>query len=216
MKLGLVLVCAGKGKRLKVDKPVLQIAGKPLFYHTYNAFKSVKAIEQIVMVMRSEHIKKAATLIDDTRIWYVEGGEFRRDSVLNGLYALDKKITHVLIHDGARPLVTRMVIDNVINGLKKHNAVICAVKARDTLKRVEGKFVKEIVKREDIVGVQTPQGFKKDLILNAYEKSGREDFYDDAQLVEKMGGKVLVVDGDIRNIKITYPEDVELAEKLIA
>ena len=212
MKLGLILVCAGKGKRLKADKPVLQIAGKPLFYHAYSAFKGVKAIEQIVMVMRPEHIKKAARLIDDMRVWYTQGGEFRRDSVLNGLYALDEKITHVLIHDGARPLVTKTVVDNVINGLKTHNAVICAVKARDTLKRVEGKFVKEIVKREDIVGVQTPQGFKKDLILNAYEKLGREDFYDDAQLVEKMGRKVLVVDGDIRNIKITYPEDIEFAK----
>jgi 2-C-methyl-D-erythritol 4-phosphate cytidylyltransferase len=215
MKLGLVLVCAGRGKRLKRDKPVLPIAGKPLFYHAYSAFKDIKAIEQIVIVMRHEHIKKSARLIDDARVWYVEGGEFRRDSVLNGLYALDKKITHVLIHDGARPLVTKMVIGNVISGLKTYNAVICAVKARDTLKRVKGQLVKETVKREDIVGVQTPQGFKKDLILKAYEKSGREDFYDDAQLVERMGGKVLVVEGSTRNIKITYPEDIKFAKTLL-
>jgi 2-C-methyl-D-erythritol 4-phosphate cytidylyltransferase len=215
MKLGLILVCAGKGTRLKKDKPVLSFNGKPLFYHTYRAFKDIKNIVQIVFVMRNEHIKKAARLVDDVRAWYVEGGEYRRDSVMNGLYALNSDITHVLIHDGARPLVTRKVITNVIFGLKKQDAVICALKARDTLKRVSGDLVEETMRREDVVSVQTPQGFKKDLIIKAYETLSREDFYDDAQLLEKMGKKVLVVDGDTRNIKITYPQDVEFAKRFL-
>jgi len=215
MKLGLVLVCAGRGKRLKQDKPVLLINGEPLFYHAYRAFKNVKSISEIAMVMRKEHIQKAAHLIDDRRVIYVRGGQFRRDSVLNGLYALSGNITHVLIHDGARPLVTSAVVNNVIKGLKKHDAVICALKARDTLKRVGTDMVKETIKREDIVNVQTPQGFKKDLIMKAYKRLGRKDFYDDAQLVEKLGKKVKVVEGDIKNIKITYPQDIEFAEKLM-
>jgi len=215
MKLGLVLVCAGKGTRLKKDKPVLLINGKPLFYHTYRAFKGIKDIAQIVFVMRGEHIKKAARLINDERAWYVEGGEFRRDSVMNGLYTLNEDITHVLIHDGARPLVTPKVITDVIAGLKKYDGVICALKARDTLKRVSGELVKETIKREEIVSVQTPQGFKKDVIMKAYETLSREDFYDDAQLLEKMGKKVGVVDGDTRNIKITYPQDIEFAKRIL-
>jgi len=215
MKLGLILVCAGRGKRLKKDKPVLAINGKPLFYHAYKAFKGVKVITQIVMVMRKEHIKKAAALIQDKRLVYVEGGQYRRDSVLNGLCALSSNITHVLIHDGARPLVTKEVINGVIKGFNRSNAVICALKARDTLKFVDGDIVKDTIPREKIVSVQTPQGFKKDLILKAYNGLGREDFYDDAQLVERMGEKVLVVEGSMRNIKITYPQDIEFAKKVL-
>ena len=215
MRLGLILVCAGKGRRLKKDKPVLAINGKPLFYHAYKAFKGIGTIVQIVIVMRKEHIAKAARLINDKRVFYVEGGQYRRDSVLNGLCALNSDITHVLIHDGARPLVTKEVINGVIKGFNKSNAVICALKARDTLKLVDGDMVKDTIPRENIVSVQTPQGFKKDLILKAYRGLGREDFYDDAQLVERMGEKVLVVEGSMRNIKITYPQDVAFAKKVL-
>ncbi len=215
MRLALVLVCAGKGKRLKRDKPVLSIHGKPLFYHAYRAFKNILAIKQIVMVMRQEHIKPAARLVDDARVCFVPGGEFRRDSVLNGLYALDENITHVLIHDGARPLVTKRVIDGLIVGLKQHNAVICALVARDTLKIVKGDRVERTMARENIVSVQTPQGFRKELIFKAYKNLKRADFYDDAQLVERLGEPVLVVEGDMRNIKITYPGDIEFAKMFL-
>jgi 2-C-methyl-D-erythritol 4-phosphate cytidylyltransferase len=215
MRLGLVLVCAGKGKRLKKDKPILVINGKPLFYHAYKAFKNSKAIAQIVIVMRKEHIAKAAHLIKDKRVFYVEGGQYRRDSVFNGLCALNSDITHVLIHDGARPLVAKEVIDGVIKGFNKSNAVICALKARDTLKLVDADIVRDTIPREKIVSVQTPQGFKKDLILKAYNGLGREDFYDDAQLIERMGEKVLVVEGSTWNIKITYPQDVAFAKKVL-
>lgn len=215
MKLGLILVCAGKGSRLKKDKPVLKIKGKPLFYHAYAVFKKINAIKQIVIVMRLEHIKIAGRLIRDRRVWFVEGGEHRSDSVLNGLTALNENITHVLIHDGARPLVTKGTIGRVIAGLKKQSAVICALKARDTLKAVEGNMVKETIKRDRIISVQTPQGFKKTLIFKAYREFAGQDCYDDAQLVESMGEKVCVVDGDIRNIKITYPQDVEFAEMFL-
>jgi len=209
------LVCAGKGTRLKKDKPVLKIKGKPLFYHAYKAFKGVRAVRQIVMVMRLEHIKAAGKMIHDKRLWFVQGGKRRGDSVLNGLMALDESITHVLIHDGARPLITKKVIDAVISGLKKHPAVICALRARDTLKKVEKDKVSETIRRDNIISVQTPQGFKKELILRAYREFAGQDHYDDAQMVEKIGAKVAVVEGDTRNIKVTYPQDIELAKKLL-
>ncbi len=209
MKIGVVLVCAGIGKRFgKADKAVAKLSAKPLFLHALKTFLTIKAVSQVVLVMRRKNFGVANRYARDKRIILVQGGKERQDSVQNGLLALDKKITHVLIHDGARPFIDKATILRVINALKNNSAVICAVPARDTIKAVKGDVVKSTLDRNQLVCVQTPQGFKKDLIINGYKKLRRKVF-DDAQVVELTGKKVKVVKGSGNNIKVTYAKDLK-------
>lgn len=212
--IGVVIVCAGAGKRLGVDKAAIKLKGKPLFYHTYKLFRDISAIAQIVIVLRKKNFSLARKLIKDKKVSLVEGGRRRQDSVFSGLSRLDKNIGYVLIHDGARPFTPRAVITEMLKNVKKYPAVICAVKSRDTLKKVCGNFVKNTLDRNDIVMVQTPQAFKKSLILDAYKKFNHRNTFDDAQLFEFMKKKVKVVDGSYLNMKITYPHDMILAKAI--
>lgn len=209
-KFAAVIVCAGLGKRLgKIDKPLLKINGIPLFCYTVNIFQSVSQFAEIIVVLRKEHFSLAKRLLTDPRIKLVEGGKERYHSVFNGLQVLSKDIKQVLIHDGARPFVTPKIIRNVILELKKHHAVICSVPVVDTVKEVKKGFVQKTLKRETVVAVQTPQGFDKELIMKAYARAKKRKVYDDAQLVESLGVEIKVIDGERKNIKITYPEDLK-------
>ena len=210
MKIGVVLVCAGVGKRFgKGDKAITKLSAKPLFLHALKAFLSIKAVWQVALVMREKNFSVANRYARDKRIVLVEGGKERQDSVYNGLCSLDKKITHVLIHDGARPFVDKATILRVMNALKKHPAVICAVAAKDTIKVVKNKAVSLTLDRNKLVCVQTPQGFKKDLIIKGYKRLRKKKVFDDAQVVELMGKKVKIVCGSEDNIKVTYKEDLK-------
>lgn len=215
-KTTVIIVCAGTGKRLgKIDKAVLPLAGKPLFYHTFCAFALMKTIDQIILVLRKKHFALARKLISDPRLCLVEGGLQRKDSVLNGLLAVGKNIDFVLIHDGARPLISRKVIALMIRTLKKWPAVICGVSSKDTVKIVEKGVIRKTLPRENIFLIQTPQGFHKTVIEEAYKKIGNKKIYDDAQAVELRGGKVRVIDGNRTNMKITYPEDVDFVRQIM-
>lgn len=208
MNVGVVIVCAGTGKRLgKQDKAVLRLDGMPLFYHSVNTFKKIKTVNQIVLVLKKKNFSPARKLINDKRVILVSGGKERKDSVYNGLRALSEDIEYVLVHDGARPFVDKGVILRVLGALKTNNSVICGIPAVDTLKYTDGSYVNHTLDRAKIVCAQTPQGFKKGLLLEAYAKLGKNKVFDDAQAVEYLGGKVKVVKGDRGNIKITYPED---------
>src|SRR3989338_7179586 len=135
--VGLILVCAGRGKRLGYkDKTFLKLAGIPLFLHAYKAFKDFKQFKQIVFVFRENRIKTAKALVKDSRAVFVKGGKLRKDSVFCGLKTLAKDTKYVLIHDGARPLVSGKIIRDVLNGLKSNPAVISAIPALDTVKAV--------------------------------------------------------------------------------
>jgi len=213
--VGAVIVCAGQGRRLGRDKAAIRLEGKPLFYHAYKLFKDIKEIKQIVIVLRRKNFSFARTLIKDKRVSLVEGGVRRQDSVFSGLSRLDKNIGYVLIHDGARPFTPKAVIAEMLKNVKRYPAVICAVKSRDTLKKVRGNFVKNTLNRNDLVMVQTPQVFKKNLIMDAYRKFNHKDTFDDAQLFEFMKKKVKIVNGSYFNIKITYPYDMILANAII-
>ncbi|MCF7907390.1 MAG: 2-C-methyl-D-erythritol 4-phosphate cytidylyltransferase [Candidatus Omnitrophica bacterium] len=215
MNLGVVIVSAGIGTRLgKRDKPILKLGSKPLFSHSLEVFKSLKQVKQIVLVLRKSHFRLARKFIQDGRVILVEGGARRRDSVYNGLLALDGGIDSVLVHDGARPLISRELVIKVIKALKINPAVILGVKATDTLKLTKGKIIKKTVKRDDFYCAQTPQGFRKDLIVEAYKKFKSKAITDSAQAVELLGKRVKIVEGDRYNIKITYPQDIALAEAI--
>ncbi len=210
-----VIVCAGKGQRLKnQDKASLVLADKPIFYHSFDAFADFGQIKEIVLVLRKAHFGLAKMFIKDKRLKLVEGGEERKDSVHNGLSALSKKISHVFIHDAARPFVDKKLISKMLAELKKHPALIAAMPSVDTVKLVKNKNVKETLERKKIFLAQTPQGFEKKLILKAYKKFGKEKFTDDSSMVEALGETVKVVESSPDNFKITHPQDLKIAKLL--
>lgn len=215
--VGVVIVCAGRGKRLgkKIDKASINLKGKPLFYHTFKIFQNIKEFKQIVIVLRKKHFTAAKRLISDKRVKLVEGGRERKDSVYNGLNALGKNINYVLIHDGARPFINQKVILRVLENLKKYPAVICGIKPKDTVKLLKGEYAQKTLDRGKLFLVQTPQGFRKDLILNAYNKLKAKNVFDDAQVLELMGKRAKIVEGDTFNLKITYPKDLTLAKAIL-
>jgi len=215
MKVGVVIVCAGRGARLKHrDKSALNLNGKPLFSHALRTFLSLKQIKQIVLVFREDQLSRLKNTIFDKRVVLACGGRQRRDSVNNGLLALSEDIDSVLIHDGARPFVTKKSILRLIEALKNNPAVILSAKVTDTLKLANKGRIKKTVKRDNIYRAQTPQGFRKKLIVKAYAKFKAKTVTDDAQLVELLGKRVKIIEGDRYNIKITYPEDLNLAKAI--
>lgn len=216
MNIGAIIVCAGKGKRLgHKDKAVLKLNNKPLFYLTYQSFAKIPQIKQIVIVLRQENFSLARKLINDEKVIFTCGGKERSDSVYRGLESLDKNINYVLIHDGARPFAGNKLILNIIKELKSNPAVICGIKAKDTLKTVDQEIVVKTLDRSNVFYIQTPQGFRKDLILQAYAKNKNQNAFDDSQVLEQFGVPVKVIDGSNINFKITYPEDVILAKALL-
>lgn len=222
-KVGVVIVSAGKGKRLaRGDKAALRLSGKPLFCKALSTFKSIKGIEEIVLVLRKENFPLAKKHISSKGgsasggkakfITLAEGGAKRADSAFKGLSALSKDIEYVLIHDAARPFITKKTILGILKELKKHPAVICGLRCPDTLKLVKKGLVRKTLNREDVYLIQTPQGFRRKVILQAYKKFGKRNFTDDAQMLEAMGKPVKVIYGDISNFKITYSRDFTLAK----
>lgn len=213
MKVGVVIVSAGKGKRLaRGDKAILKLEGKPLFCKSLSTFKGIKEIEEIVLVLRKSNFTLAKKCIKAKNITLVEGGVKRADSVFAGLSALSKDIEYVLIHDAARPFVTKKTILDMIKELKRHPAVICGLRCPDTLKLVKKSFVKKTLNREDVYLIQTPQGFRRKVIIQAYKKFRKRGLTDDAQMLEIIGKRIKVIPGDLLNFKITYPQDLKLAK----
>ena len=148
--------------------------------------------------------------------WWL-GGALRSDSVKCGLKALSSDTKLVLVHDAARPFIDSSVIDRLLASLKKNKSAIVGVPVKFTVKKVDRKSlkIKETPARDLLWEAQTPQGFHKDVLVKAHAKKSKEEATDDAMLVERIGGKVKMVMGNYRNIKITTPEDIILAQQLI-
>lgn len=197
-----VIVAAGSGTRFGRSKHDLILAGKPLWTWSVDAFKEAGASEIVV--------------VGDVP-GGVPGGSRRRDSVRAGLEALTSDSPIVLIHDAARPLVRVGLIASVVtamSGIGVHGA-IPAVAVTDTIKRNDGGRIVETVDRSDLVAVQTPQGFRVEALLNAHGRFPADDATDDAALVERNGGTVVIVDGDRANLKITFACDLVMAEAIL-
>lgn len=226
MKNIAIILAAGKGKRMKADKnkQFLQIKGKPILYHTLNAFSLCNEIDEIVLVAAKEEIdyceKEIVKKYNFYKVKYiVEGGKERQDSVLNGLLAIENSDCDiVLIHDGARPFVNNKIIKNCISYSKKYGATACGVNVKDTIKiKDKNNFSIDTPNRESLFAVQTPQGFKYNLILDCHKKIKELKLIvtDDTMVVEKFNNKVFLYEGSYNNIKITTPEDLILGENLI-
>lgn len=226
MKVSVVLVGAGLGLRMggAVKKPFMQIHGKPIFLHTIERFAQNNNINEIVFVVGESEIKSLReqwqAMLDDCKVKkIVPGGKRRQDSVYNGLCQINSDTDIVLIHDVVRPLVRKEHIEAVINKTKECHAAILAAPMKATVKEVGDNFrILRTIPRNTLWMAQTPQGFESKLILKVFRqfKNSDTEFTDDAQMVEKAGYPVYVVPGTDENIKITTPEDIRLAEALLA
>ncbi len=212
-----VIVAAGGSSRMKgIDKQFLPILGIPLLARTLLAFEKSRYISDIFVVTQKEKQEDIRKLCDKYMIskltGIVEGGSSREESVKNGLNALPKDTDKVLIHDGARPLVSGEVIKNVALALEDTDCVSCAVKTKDTIKRVNSEGIcVETVDRDGLVNIQTPQGVKVSLFLKTAQGADLNQFTDDTSVMEFAGVKTKIVEGDYKNIKVTTPEDIALA-----
>jgi 2-C-methyl-D-erythritol 4-phosphate cytidylyltransferase/2-C-methyl-D-erythritol 2,4-cyclodiphosphate synthase len=220
---GAVIVAAGSGRRMGAgeNKVFLPLGGKPVLAHTLAAFEACAAVESVVVVAAPGERERAAAVCAEagcrkvTAI--VAGGAERQDSVRAGLAALDTD--GVLVHDAARPLITPEKIDACRRAAETGGAAALAVPVNDTIKVTDEEgWIVATPERRSLWAVQTPQAFRRDELSEAHRLALEDGFRatDDAMLLERLGRRVAVVEGDYANVKITTPEDLELAERLLA
>lgn len=220
VSVGVVIPAAGQGKRMgtKESKQFLLFHQKPIFLHTIEVFEFHPEIDEIVIVVRETEIERTQQLIKEQGFKKVSnivaGGRERQESVFMGLKVLSTDL--VLVHDAVRPFVTHGAVTRLISEIKIHDAAILAVPMKDTVKKVDESCVMDTLERKRLWSVQTPQGFRRELLMEAHIQAARDvDFAtDDSALVEKLGVNVRVVDGEYTNIKITTPEDLIFAEAI--
>ncbi|WP_103110207.1 2-C-methyl-D-erythritol 4-phosphate cytidylyltransferase [Brevibacillus reuszeri] len=222
MSTGVVIVAAGSGKRMggQRNKLWLPLAGEPILAHTVRLFATHRDVDHIVLVVsEQDHADVREWLQKEAiQLTVVLGGAERQDSVRNGLCALPENCTYVLVHDAARPFVTREQISEMIKQVEHDQATIMAVPVKDTIKVVGSTGIVEATPaRESLWAVQTPQAFRMSLLREAHEAAHRAGKVgtDDAMLVEWLGHSVTVVQGSYENIKITTPDDLWFGEEIL-
>jgi len=217
---GAVIVAAGSASRMGgIDKVMAPLQREPMILRTVRTFQECDAVSEIVIVTREDLIIPISNLCKDMPKVkaVVVGGKSRQESVHLGLNALSNKVKLAAVHDGARPLITWQVIDRAIRAANTYGAAAPAVPVKDTIKVVEGRVVKNTPDRSTLFAVQTPQVFDFDLLRGALKKAEQDgaQVTDDCSAVELMGFKVKIVEGDERNIKVTTPMDLKIAEMLL-
>lgn len=219
-KCGAVIVAAGNASRMGgIDKVMAQLKGEPMIARTVRTFQNCDCITEIVIVTREDLILPISNLTRQlSKVKAVVcGGSSRQESVNLGLNALSKEMQMAAIHDGARPLISMEVIDRTVRAAHTHNAAAPAVPVKDTIKVVEGRVVVNTPDRATLFAVQTPQVFDFDLLRGALkhaEDTGAQ-VTDDCSAVELLGMKIKIVEGDERNLKVTTPLDLKIAEMLL-
>ena len=217
---GAVIVAAGSASRMGgIDKVMAPLGGEPMIVKTVRAFQQCDAIREIVVVTRPDLLVPIMDLcasMEKVRA-VVAGGSSRQASVSLGLNALSEKVKLAAIQDGARPFVTWQLIDRVVRAAHSFGAAAPAIPVKDTIKEVTGGVVKQTPDRSTLFAVQTPQVFDFDLLRAALKKAEQENAQvtDDCSAVERMGMSVKIVEGDERNIKVTTPLDLKIAELLL-
>jgi 2-C-methyl-D-erythritol 4-phosphate cytidylyltransferase len=219
-------VSSGKGKRNAPSKQFFELDGTPILIHTLRKFAASKEVSEIYVALRKNEmagfrsrLEKEGKDVLPKKVQLVEGGEHRQQSVANALAVLSAGPDDiVLVHDAVRPFVTEEIIHDVIQAAQKYGAAIAGFPAVDTVKQVErmaeGALITTTIPRERVVMAQTPQGFRYEVLKKAFDEAAADGFMgtDEASLVERSGNKVAVVMGSSKNIKITTPADMELAE----
>lgn len=222
-----IVAAAGLGKRFggALNKQYVELAGRPVLAWSLATLAACPLIDEIIPVVHEQELAATATLIDTYRIGkilrVVPGGKERQDSVMNGLGALQDEAAVVVIHDGARPLIAPEIIAAAIHALEGADGTVVAVPVKDTIKEASagdaGPRVVQTLARSRLWAVQTPQVFQCGMLKSALERAKRDAFFgtDDAAVVERYGGSITIVEGSYRNIKITTPEDILIAEAFL-
>lgn len=214
---GAVIVAAGTASRMGgIDKVMAPLNGEPMILRTVGTFQHCDAIKEIVIVTRQDLLVPIMDLchgFDKVRA-VITGGASRQESVALGLRALSEKVKLAAVHDGARPLVTWQVIDRTVRAANSYGAAAPAIPVKDTIKVVGGGIIKATPDRKTLQAVQTPQVFDADLLKAALKKAADDgaEVTDDCSAVERLGMSVRIVEGDERNIKVTTPLDLKIAE----
>lgn len=217
-----IIVAAGNSTRMGANKQLMEIMGIPVIARTLMAFQNSSSIGRIILVAKAEDIFVFQMLAEKYRISKVSdivcGGKCRAESVLKGFERLEDKEKNVLIHDGARPLISEEIIASVAKALESYPAAACGVRVKDTLKEVaENRNIIKTVDRSSLFAVQTPQGVRKEDYLKAVKNlENIETVTDDMSVMELAGYTCLMVEGSYKNIKITTPEDIQLAENFLS
>ena len=216
-----VIVAAGSSTRMGQDKMMLDLAGIPVLVRTIRAFEACPCIDEIVVVTRGDRLEEIAALRGRYGLYkmtkVLTGGATRVESSLAGVMGADACATLIAIHDGARPLVSREIIETTCAAAQRDQAAAPVVPVKDTIKIIDGSFVRETPPRASVAAVQTPQIFQADLIKAALTNALEKELpvTDDRSAVEALGLRVAVTEGSEDNLKITTPLDVQLAESIL-
>ena len=222
--VSVIFPAAGQGKRMQagINKVLLTLGGEPILTRTLKTFSAVEEVGELIVVVAADEVTAVERQLQKVAglkpFQVVAGGSERQYSIYNGLQRVADTADVVLVHDAARPLVTVKTIQAVIDSARAKGGAIAAVPAKNTIKVVDKDgLVESTPPRSTLWEVQTPQGFRKDILLKANEQALQDNFLgtDDASLVERIGVPVAVVKSDYRNIKVTTPEDLLIAEAFL-
>ena len=219
-----IIAAAGTGSRMASDRPkqFLQLAGTPIIFHTLKPFELCDSIHEVIVVLPAADAAQFLNLVGKRGLRklarVVPGGATRADSVKRGLQAIRPATAEIVaVHDGVRPFVTVEEIENTVQAARHNGAAILATPATNTIKLVEGDTVMKTLDRRSLRQALTPQCFRYELLRRAYDQVDVNDplLTDESALVERLGQPVTVVAGSTRNIKITTPHDLLIAEALL-
>ena len=224
-KIAAIIPASGVGVRMgqKTAKPYLLLDSMPILVHTLRIFEESPLIDAILLVVQNND---RAYVLNDIILPFgftkvtdiISGGEMRQDSIRNALPSLANNHCLVVVHDGVRPLMEHHILEQVIEAAQHTGAAVVGVPVKDTCKTIDTSFfVQQTINRHGLYQIQTPQVFKKEILLTAYQEAYQNGFYgtDDASLVERMGLPVKVIAGSYENIKITTPDDLFQAESIV-
>lgn len=212
-----IIVAAGTGSRFKseIPKQFLDLAGKPILVHTIERVASAPSVDTVIAVVPSEYVTELGGISIPKPLRVVTGGATRAASVFNGLNAVEDDCEIVAIHDGARPLVSVDEIERTIAKAKEMGAACLVAPVTDTIKSIRGNEIAATLDRDKLRRALTPQAFRTDVLRRAFEAVElNESVTDDCYLVEKLGHPIALVEGSVRNIKITNADDLQLAEMI--
>ena len=219
-KCGAVIVAAGSASRMGgIDKVMAPLQEEPMIVRTVRSFAQSDVIREIVVVTRQDLIQPIMELCRDfSKVrTVIAGGNSRQESVEIGLQALSKDIKLAAIHDGARPLISQAVIDRTVRAANTYSAAAPGIPVKDTMKVAQGGVIVATPDRSKLRAIQTPQVFDIDLLKGALHKARQEnaELTDDCSAVERLGMSVKIVEGDERNLKVTTPMDLKIAQILL-